>query len=698
MPKAWTKNKRVRNEYDRNRVRFLTQQFDRYENYWRPDIDRYTRNARMYWHVNFGMWPQAVVDKLREQGRRPPTLPIIPDKIETFVSAVLSNDFDIKFTPRTGRQTTLTNHVNEMYLSDKHYCDWDGSRIPTLLDANIGFGCERLTIIDEVDDFGNVGREHMNARHTYLDPGWKNNFVKDIRDYFFWDNKTPMQAIETYGTGSERLRILAEKEKIEGVDYGEHEGAVPRFRTFDEKWSGLHKFIEFHWVEKDERWYEYDLMNHCWFPDTGFKAGSDEDKQVKKDYVQEAGLSPTDISWRKQKRCKKKLQVIAPSIDAEMFIEGEADPKSSKNDDIIQTQNCNVYPLGLRYNGQFMSLVDRLYDINIAANKGEMNIQDVMQRSAKGAFFLDRALSGGDPEIEAQIEQAWNDAGARAWVEEGSTKELGPSGGMIKFPEQHISSDTFHQQDRYLDQSDRYSKVPTVMDARSEKSGEPAVKYRNKLEVAMMGQKYMMTFYERHEIDMARAWLRQGKRTYSGIQRTFNIPGTEGDMFDVNVRMKDEINGRTIVYDDISKLPEMNLTLVPSRKGVNIRATTREELWDHLQILNDPADRLLRTIVTGNLMEMSELSDETKEEVRKGVQLTKMDAALQLAVNIQTNMGQLSKANQALEMINQQTGGGQQAGLEPPVEQQMTFGEPTEEEVVAGTPAQRETLPTQGGI
>ena len=59
--------------------------------YWQTDLERIIRNARMYWHVNFGQWPQFVVDQLRDEGRRPPTFPVIPDKLETLVGSFLAN-------------------------------------------------------------------------------------------------------------------------------------------------------------------------------------------------------------------------------------------------------------------------------------------------------------------------------------------------------------------------------------------------------------------------------------------------------------------------------------------------------------------------------------------------------------------------------------------------------------------------------
>jgi len=316
-------------EYER--MGFLTRQEEKYETYWKPMLGRATINARMYWHVNFGQWPDSVVEKLRSEGRRPPTFPVIPDKLETLIGSFLNNGMDIKFHPVNGAMDSLVLKLQDLYLADKYNMDWEISEIATLLDSFILYGAERMVISDAIDEFGNISWENINPRHLLLDPCWKSNYIKDINNYFLWDYKTATQIAKTYPRISEKIKELRDRENIEGIDYGTFEGAVPKYKSVEEKWVDQHKVIEFHSVETTERKWEYDLKNNCWFPETGFPQNSTEDKNAKKDYILKMGnISPDDIVYLKQKKNIKKVEIFCPTLNNETFL-------SESKEDLIQT-------------------------------------------------------------------------------------------------------------------------------------------------------------------------------------------------------------------------------------------------------------------------------------------------------------------------------------------------------------------------
>jgi len=681
--KLYTKVAGERNPTLAARSNFITRQFDRYEEYWQSDIERVIRNARMYWHVNFGQWPQFVVDKLRDEGRRPPTFPIIPDKIETLIGSFLANGFDMKYEPMDGKIDSLTLKLQDMYFSDKYNMDWDSSDIESLLDGFICVGYERMTVNNKVDDFGNLAFEVPNPRHLYLDPGWKTMYTRDLLNYMVYDIKTATQIIDTYPNSSQKLKDLAEREKLEGIDYGYNYGGAPRYRTVDEKWSSGHKVIEIHWVEKTDRWWEYDKKNRCFFPDTGFAPHSKEDRQAKIQYIQMMKIGPDDITKMKQEKRTKYIEAICPTIDNELFL--------TSGKDIIQTENCNLYCKGIRFKGQWQGIVDRLYDLQIGVNKGEMNIQDIQQRTAKGAFLLDRALAGGDPELEQQIEEAWNDPAARIWVDEGSTEQLA-KGGIIPLPTATADASHFRQTERYYDLADRFSKVPAAQDARTEGSKESGKLYGMKYEAGLVGMKYLSKGYETNKRDKAEAYLLQAKITYAGVPRTFGKADTK-DVFSINQPATNTLNGKKVTLDDISKMPRMKVVITPSRAGVNVRTENRRQYMEYAETLVDPADRLLRIIFTVSAAETGEFSDETKEEIRHAGELLKKEASLVTAGNIVEAQNRLTGAEMMAKEAQAQSGGaapGPQQEAPPP--QQMTEAEPTEEVMAEGTDMETQNL------
>ena len=662
------------------RINWLARQFERYERYWEKDLERNLRNARMYWHVDFGQWPQIVVDKLREQGRRPPTFPIISDKIESLVGSFLANGFDMKFEPMNGKIDTLTLKAQDMFYADKYNMDWDSPEIEALLNSFIMVGYERMAISDMVDEFGNITWETINPRHTMLDPAWKTNKIGDLQNYFVYDWKTPAEIKRIYPKSSPHLDVLYEKEMREGIDYGDNYGAVPRYRVLGEKWGDTHKVIEFHYVKNTEETYEYDKVNNCWFPDTGFKNGSDEDRQAKIQYISEMELQPLDIVNLKRKKTVKYIEAIVPSIDNWFFLD--------RGKDIIQTQNVNLYPLGIRYNGQYQGVVDRLYDLQMYINKGEMNIQDIQQRTAKGAFIMDRLLSGGDVALEKQIEANWNKPGARMWADEGS---LASGKKLIQeLPTTPPTADTFRQIDRYYDYADRFSKVSAAQDARTESTKESGKLFKYKVEVGLVQQKYIMKFYEAHKRDKMEAWLRQAKITYAGVPRTFGTADGK-ETFTVNQEVTNILTGETMVLDDISRLPRMKIIIVPSPQGINVRTEIQNDMLKYMEILKDPADRLLRIIFMREAIMTGEMKDETKEEIRIAADKLIEEAALIVAGNIQEAELRLMNAEKMKAQVQKMSGRGQ-AQQEAPPPQQMTRGAPTQKQITEGTPKQNSIL------
>jgi hypothetical protein len=131
-------------KYVRNR--WLLDMFNRYEEYYRNEIQRMITNQKMYWGINFGQWPAAAVEKLILQGRKPPTFNILASKIEKQIGSYLSNGFDLKFETRNGKESHWSLSLMDMLVSDKNICDWESSEIIALRDMHCMVGYERMFV------------------------------------------------------------------------------------------------------------------------------------------------------------------------------------------------------------------------------------------------------------------------------------------------------------------------------------------------------------------------------------------------------------------------------------------------------------------------------------------------------------------------------------------------------------------------
>jgi hypothetical protein len=671
----------------RKRVIFIQQMFDRYQTYWQPDLERYVVNARALWGLQYGQWPSSVIQKLLDQGRRPPTYNVLLDKAETFIGSIISNAFVPRYSPTQGKMNDLVLKLQDMYYSDRALMEWEMIEIETLLDSSSGVGFEKMVVSNKSHELGNISWARGNPRRTLLNPNWKTSNLDDLRDYIDWTKMSVTEIMEFMPIHKERIMDLRRREETTGINYGENIG-ITDYKTIDQKYGDLHTVIQLHWVEKKTMDWEYDRKNGCLFPETDEDFHSKEDIAKKQKYIKANELTQGDITFLKKTKVTKYIQCVIPTLDPEvMFIDSE---------DMIQTGNLNIYPLGMKMEGQYQGMVDREIDVQRAINKSEMNIEDIERRSAHGCFLLDKALTGGDAELEEEIEQAWNDNGGRTWVAEGSTADLGQHGGVIELAPSLITNDLFTNQQRRYALMDKFSKVPAAWESRTDQPREANRLFENKVALGKLGTVFFTKLWEMHQKAKAMAYARQAKITYAGSTREFSSK-FGGEPVQINTQTKDEDTGLPKVGYDITLLPEMKITMVPAKDGINIKSQIRDDTGALMQILaQDPNNRLAVLQLTSAVVDTTILPEEEKEGLKKTMQLLMMDAALPIMGRIQQYMqafGQPPQPQQpgiGPQMVQQaaERGGAVPQAITDQSEAPSSQRRMTDEEMIKGTPQQ----------
>ena len=701
------KQPHVKDEEHHKKVQVLTAQRDRYEKYWQYDLSRFTQNARMLWGLNYGQWPDFVVQKLLSQGRRPSTFNIVLDKAQTFIGSIMGNGFDIRYSAASGKMDSLSLKLQDMYYSDQSLMDWDMSELESLLDSASGVGYESLTISSKYHDLGNIGFVKRNPRRVMLSPAWKSSNVDDLHDYITWGKFSVTEIMDLFPVHSERLKELMKREERDGIDYGEQIG-ISDYSSVSQKWGDLHCVIELHWIEKEREQWEFDRKNGCLFPETYEKFHSKDDIAQKMRYIQKMELEEKDIMFVTRTKVKKYIRAVCPTLDAELLL--------LDNPDLVQVGSVNLFPIGIKMEGQYQGIVDQLWDVQRSLNLNQMHQEAVQRTAAKNGVFADKALTGGDPDMEDEIANAWNDEAPFIWVAENVMADLGTSGGIIPFPKSQVTGDIFQRENNLLKMADTLSKLPAEVQGRNSQKVEAARMFQDKLALSQVGQKFYSTLYQEYKKAKAMAYARQAKHTYSGSKRTF--AGRSGDdVFEINVpsNEKDE-QGRQVTLDDISLLSEQKVTAVPSKKGVNIRTQLRDDYGVILQaVQGDPGNRPLTLAILNETIDTTELPDDAKETISKTIQLLTIDARLSVAISILQKQAQLQQAQgsggpgggEQQQPPGSQGGGPsagevidaaqQHAGLPPNLgadatkentPQQTSTRQPTEREAKEGTPQQ----------
>ena len=592
-----------------------------------PQCEQPTQDSQ----EDYGQWPSYVVEKMKAQGRTPPTYNITAKKIESNIGNFLANGFDMKFEATSGRKSDWAFRLRDMALSDKRNCDWQTSENVCLRDMHVMVGYERMVISDQHDSvFGNIGYESLCPTHVYPSPSWKSPKAFDISNYFEWGFYLVEEMIRMYPRMADELKEWRDREELTGIDFGNYHGGVQRWANTDQKWGSYHRVITFHSVYGYDREWEYDLVNHCPFPENGFKPGSDGDHERKQRYVQENNLGDNWITIKQKKR-EKRIESIVPSLNSELFL--------CVGKDRIQTNNCNLYPLGNSLYGQFRGTVDDLYDTNVDFNSSQMSILDIQKRAAKGGRFLDEGIVQGDDQKMHEIEVATALPGANIWLPEGSTKEY--PNGIIPIQTPPPSPDLFNISQQRLVLAD-WLTTPAAADARNDVANPSGKLFQSQVAVAQIGQKYPLAILERHKREKLQAYAIQAKITYSGYPRSFSSLDGEGEALEINQPGEDPM-GRRVWINKIDIMPDMKVTLVPAQNGLDLKTELRQSYADIIQQLNDPNYQLLKSIMLEGIFETIDNTEEKRDEIKKACMMIKQFFALQLTINYK---GLLSQAMQ----------------------------------------------------
>lgn len=258
---------------------------------------------------------------------------------------------------------------------------------------------------------------------------------------------------------------------------------------------------------------------------------------------------------------------------------------------------------------------------------------------------------------------------------------------MIQLPIGTVSADIFKQGQSLLELADRFSKVSSSEEGRTQYAGEANKLFENKVAMGKIRKWFFSKLYEVFVKNKALAYAKQAKYTYAGVEREFS--SKEGKPIKINSIV--ERDGQRKVYDDISMLPDIKVTATPSKDGIDINSQLREDYGAYLQaVQQDPNDRALKLEFLKALFETSPLPEEKIETLTRTADLMLMQARLALVISIRTLMGQAqgtaSPGMQAVDNVQRQAG---LPDKSQEIEQQVSDKIPSEEDINNGTPQQQ---------
>lgn len=644
----------------------IESEFNRKYDYFRVDRDRFIEHAKLYWAVDYGQWPIEVVQRLMDENRQAPTFPMLTQKMDGLRASLLRNQFDIKYEPMEGSIDEMSLAAQNMWYSDKNSMHWDYSYNVFLRDFLVQWGCERMVIDKTLHPLGNISFKPESPILLFPDPNWRTDD----------DNDLNLLDKVGYFTGDELKHMFPEKEReLEFVRlqnlykhayYGERESGPPH-QFVDAKWGNKQRVIERHEMIEEEREWEHDITSGIVpFPETGFKNGSKEDIEAKRHYMLVNEINPENIKFIKTKH--KRYHVTTICHDYNIILEDKDSP--------IQIGRLPFFLTGpARYGSQFRGIPDLAKDTQLNLNKYMMMMEEILNKSARGGFFIDPAIVGGEEDRMEEVEMEWNNPAARIWTKDGALS-VAREKYIQEFPSAHIPNDLVgfkRQMDEFFDKLTH--QTPTA-EGRQESAKESGKLFQSKFEATVIARGTIDRQLEQHQQNKAEAFVKQAKLTYSGVPREFN--DRHGGKFTLNEPRGDGI------HLDISSLPRQKVIIMPSQKGVDVRINQRGLFAELKQTTQNP---LMHAIYDQQILNTLEMTDDQREEAMEALSLLRERAATQEKLLIAQGKMQLAQMGQSAMQGQPQLpeGGGVDVGVS------VSAGGEQEQIEAPSTP------PTQGG-
>jgi hypothetical protein len=609
------------------RVDHILNEFNRAKEFEEENLARESKNWNLYSGYDNGQYPADILAQLREEGRNPFQGNFIRGKVDGLAGSIVKNFFDLNFEAIDGKYIDLCRIIKELMLSDKELLDWNDSYLQIVVAGLVYRGVEEMYVSTEYSPLGNIGFRFIMPGHIILDPNWITAKSKDLRRAWKMSYLTAEQIKEKYNTREADIDAAIAARQFDGLEYdldAKDEG-FPYFNA-NERYGSQYRVIEFHHMETKKKKIEVVASSGLVVPDV-----SDEEK--KEWAIYNGVTSEDDIIHNEITYNEYYVTTICPELSRNFLLE---DRKAK-----IQIGRLPFFPWSsCRINGKNGGLPDLLESIQVTYNKRESMIDHMISTSANGAHGIDPDIVDSDMNKMAEIEKNWNTSSYRFWTSPG--KIASGRNFFAEVPRTNIDYGVVNEIGRLLDLGDRVSKLPAATDARSEGSEESGILFARKQMQSDINHAVLYRTLEQLWNDKGESYLLAAKQLYSGIYRTFLVPGKD-NILELNKTIYTDEG--PIIVNDISALPRMKVAVTQSPQGTTMRAIDRAMGIETLRVIG-PENPLLRARTVKKIVSTL---DTTSAEAAQMAQDAELEAQLaretlktQL-LNLQATQMQLTK-------------------------------------------------------
>lgn len=604
-------------------------------------------NQKIYWGIDYGQWPEAVVQEHIRWKRQIATLNVARQKVNGLAGALLTNRYNIDYIPIEGKDNGFSNILKDLMAADRELLDWKLSEKQCVIDSLIYEGIEEMFVSNEYNKLGNVGFRALQSGLVVMDPQWKTYRVHDLRRYAKIGYLSARQILNMYSKKTPQIMEALKTDERAGDIFGTNIG-LANYQNLSERDGSQFKVIEYYELRDEEEEYEIDLATNTKLPKT-------DDVQLKMEWLnrmvpdRDPGQLASDVIVKSEKKRVLYVEAFCPELQMDDFL------ANGKHE--IQIGRAHIFPLSAgRMNGEKSGIIDLIKDPQRIINYRNSLITYAMQTGVSGGMQVDDGIFNGDFGKAKEFDDRKSDPSYVCHVAPGMSNKY--PNGIKPIPKGDMPyNEAQAQLNGMLDMIDRISFQPAAADARTQSSGESGVLFAQKVKMAEIGQFILMEGVKQHVNDKGEAYFFQAKNQYSlgDAKREFTVFSEKK-----NVTINEKINvagGGEMTVNRMADVPRHKVIVTESPQGETRRLTAMMAAADLLGKL-PPENVITRQILTNKLVMNADMfDDEDKAKLKEAGEMELELAKAQVTAQIQ----QISQAQQMQEqaMAQQAPQGGQ---------------------------------------
>jgi hypothetical protein len=539
------------------------------------------------------------IRKAKSKNRPPIIYNITQRKITGLVGSLMRNNFHVTYVSLDGMQTSLIHALQDMLAADMNSGNWDWNFMSYLKYGLIQEGIMELTTNLRESPLGNLCFECCQPGSIVIDPNWRTESSRDIREAFKYTYMLPAQIMEIWpdATDSIKANLMSKLRSNQTYDNRESSGFNADYAY---SLGDQYMVLQYYYLKEEMVVKEVDIPSMIELPKT-------DDTALKQRWCELNGIDIANVRGTVVPQRVCQVVTILPGLMSDQPLEDKPHE--------LQIDRIPFFPFSAeRINGDVNSIVDIMKPLQDTLNRRENQMDAILANSASGACAIDPDIVDNDEKMKDMIRNGWAQPDFKFWTARGklaSGKEF-----MKELPHSAPPTEILNQINHFWEGLDRVLPINAAADGRSESATESGVLFNMKENAIEAAQQTLVLSIESALTEMGDAYMRAVKSYYSNVERTFVKP--DHTSFKIN-EVVPLPTGDIGIRNDISSLQNLRTLVKLGPDSPNARFTKRLQSLDILNRIPQNMPQLQVRVIQ-QIFGTLDLDDDDKHKIDEAIE------------------------------------------------------------------------------